>query len=233
MVWFAKKQTAAKRGPIVALESLSSDILAAQLTALEEELHAAGFQTRRLEFPSGAAETNIPGLLDTPGLLKRVESLGLVAALDRARTLQQPGTSAAPASEVVLLTGSQLGTAAWLASAVEEYGERVALYRWLSELEYGVFNGEQVDLTVYIDTLPQHLDVHESALAPVGWGVRVVPEVEKLRDRFLEAAKLLPGVKTITAHKDGLLKPDFEIKNELWNLVRRIALKSNLPPKQS
>ncbi len=229
MSWFKKTTAPVKTSTVIALESLSQDILEAQLHLLEAELSTAGFSVRRLEFPSSSAESNVPGLLDTPGLVDSVQSLGVIAALDRARTFARLGET--PEKEIVVCTGSSLSTAAWLTSKVEEHGERIGLYRWLDELEHTVFTHRRIDFTVFLDCLPEHIDLHETVLVPVGWGSREVPEVSVLRERYVEAAKLTPGAKIISCYREDLLKPDSEIQNELWNLVRRIALKSNLRPR--
>ncbi len=228
MSWFKKTSQPVKTSTVIALESLSQDMLEAQLHLLEAELSTAGFSVRRLEFPSSSAEANIPGLLDTPDLTESMQSLGIVASLDRARTFARLGE--APEKEVVLCTGSNLATMAWLTAGMEEHGERIGLYRWLDELEHAVFSQRRIDFTVFLDCLPDHIDIHETVLVPVGWGSREVPEVTVLRERYIEAAKLTPGAKIVSCFRDDLLKPDSEIQNELWNLVRRVALKSNLRP---
>lgn len=215
---------------MIALESLSQDMLEAQLHLLEAELSTAGFAVRRLEFPSSSAESNVPGLLDTPSLTDSIQSLGVIAALDRARTFARLNEEV-PDKEVIVCTGTSLATTAWLTAGIEEHGERIALYRWLDELERVVFSQRRIDFTVFLDCLPDHIDLHETVLVPVGWGSREVPEVTALRERYLEAAKLTPGAKIVSCFREDLLKPDSEIQNELWNLVRRVALKSNLRPK--
>ena len=233
MAWFGKKAEAEKKqSATVALEGLSVDMLSSQLKGLEEELYGAGFSVRRLEFPSSSSSENIPGLTQNPKLLKSAQSLGIIAALDRARTFLDATSNATP-GEITLLTGSVLTTAAWLATLPLEYGERVALYRWLDELEFTVFGQHRLNLVILLDCLPDHIDLQETVIAPVGWADRSVPDVAKLRERYIEAAKLFPGTKIIPCYKEELLKPDSEVRNELWNLVRRIVLKTNIPPKRT
>lgn len=232
MSWLGAKKSAGKQGSVmIALESVSTDILAAQLQGLEAELTTAGLPVRRLEFPSSSAESNIPGLVGTPELLRSEEAVGLVAALDRAKVFTEILAEASARGEVVLLCGSALNTAAWLASGIAENAERVALYKWLDGLECNVFAQKRLDLVLLLDCLPEHIDLQEGFVAPVGWGNRSAPEVVTLRDCYVEAAKLFPNTKIVNCFRDGLLKPDSDIQNEIWNLVRRIALKSNVPPR--
>ena len=55
------------------------------------------------------------------------------------------------------------------------------------------------------------------------------PELEQLRTAYVEAANLFPKTKIVSASREGLLKPDSDIGNEVWNLVRRIVLKTDIP----
>ena len=88
----------------------------------------------------------------------------------------------------------------------------------------------KVDLSIYVDALPEHVSDIEHISAPAGWLQRTVPAIADLRESFLEVAQLTAGVKVVPAHKNGKLMPDGEIHNRVWNLVRRIALKTNRPP---
>ncbi len=229
MSWFGTKQEQQRMRPfVVALEALSPDMLHAQLELLERELYTAGCSVRRLAFPSETAEQKVPALFAEPQLLQSAQSVGLVAAVDRASVLS--GLESVPSTtEVVLLTGGLLHSAAWTGVLFSEASERVALYRWLDELEHAVLGQRRVDLNIYVDILPEHIDLQEHVYCPVGWGSRPAPEIEVLRACYLEAANLLPKTKVVAASRDGLLKPDSDIGNEVWNLVRRIVLKTEMP----
>lgn len=228
MSWFNKKAAPVKQPIVVGVESLSVDTLHTQLESLEQEFAANGFMIRLMKFPSHSAEENIPGLFAAPELLQSGQSVGVVAAVDRAKSFSQP-LSAATQPEALLFTGGVLSTAGWLSTGLPEYSERVSLYRWLDELEYAVFSRRRPDLTVFLDFLPDHVDIAEIETLPVGWGDRALPTIGELRERYLEAARLLPGTKVLSCFRGTLLKPDAEIRNELWNLVRRITLKANVP----
>lgn len=229
MAWFGAKQEVKRARPlVVALEALSPDVLHAQLILLERELYTAGCTVRRLAFPSEGAEHKVPAFFSEPQLLQSAQSIGLVAAVDRGSVLS--GLEASQdSSEVVLLTGGLLHAAAWTGVLFSEGPDRVALYRWLDELEHTVLGQRRVDLSLFIDILPEHIDLQEHVYCPVGWGETPAPEIEVLRACYLEAASLLPKTKVVAASRDGLLKPDSEIGNEVWNLVRRIVLKTEMP----
>nr|MBP9686297.1 hypothetical protein [Candidatus Doudnabacteria bacterium] len=169
-----------------------------------------------------------PAFFSEPQLLNSAQSIGLVAAVDRASVLS---SLQAPASgvEVVLITGGLLHSAAWAGVLFSESPDRVALYRWLDELEHIVLSQRRVDLSIFVDIMPEHIDLQERVYCPVGWGSKPAPEIEALRACYVEAANLLPKTKVITTSREGLLKPDSEIGNEVWNLVRRIVLKADMP----
>ncbi len=227
MAWF-RTQENTQRPLVVALEGISPDLLQVQLSMLEQELHTAGVVVRRLAFPTQKAAEHVPALFQAPELTSAPQSLGIIASLDRAMWAVGH-QEATPDKELILLTGGPLYTAAWAGSLLEESAERVALYRWLDDLEYGVFHGRRIDLTVFVDMLPEHIDIHEQVWCPAGWGDRPAPELEQLRTAYVEAANLFPKTKIVSASREGLLKPDSDIGNEVWNLVRRIVLKTDIP----
>ncbi len=230
MALFTSKKKAKQSGAIVAVEALSVEIAEVYIAALEQELLLAGHTVVRLEFPSSTVASNIPVLHEVPHLLESPQVLGIAAAFDRAKYLAD-ASQKLEQGEVLLLQGSNFATAAWLATGIAEYADRVSLYKWLDELDHVVFKQKRLDLTVFLDYLPEDLHLAGALIPPHGWTRKPLPTMQELRDKYLEAAHLLPGVKIVNSHRQGLLKPDSEIQNELWNLVRRIALKSNLPPK--
>lgn len=230
MSWLrSQKDTQLRLRKIIAIESVSSEVTQTLFASVEQELVTAGYQVRQIEFPTSNAQENIPSLFALPAALDSEELVGFVAALDRGVLLGHP-KNGVEVPEVVLISGSRLATAAWLATGIPEYNDRVSLYRWLEKLDQALLKTPRTDLTVYIDVLPNHVEQIEEASAPAGWLHRKKPAIVDLRESFLEAAQLTAGVKVVPAHKNGKLMPDGEIHNRVWNLVRRIALKTNLPP---
>lgn len=225
MSWFKTAHNQSnKEGVIIALESVSGDMLATQLQALEAELITIGLTVKRMEFPTPRAKSHIPGLFEMPLLLNSPEAVAIASCLDRTVSLMD-ATKIQPESEVILLTGSQLATAAWLATLRVEHTERIMLYKWLDELEHKVFSQRRIDLTILLDHDPRHIGLTDAVIPPCGWENRPAPEIEVLRKSYLEAGNLSPNTKIVSCEKRGLLKPDTEVHNEVWNLVRRIALK--------
>lgn len=226
MSWFKAGKSVGNKQPgvTIALESISGEVLTTQLKELERELISAGFVVRRLEFPSQQAEVGATSLFKYPELLATPEAVGLASALDRVAVFYEAYKTQSE-SEIILLTGSQLATAAWLATLVREHRDRIGLYKWLDELEHKVFTQRRIDLTILLDHDPKHIDMQDAIVSPAGWLERTAPEIEILRNSYLEAAKLLPNTKIVACERAGLLRPDTEIHNEIWNLTRRIALK--------
>ncbi len=225
MSWFKTTNNSSNKGGVhIALESISGDVLNTQLQELEAELVATGLTVKRMEFPSPRAKLHIPAVFETAELLESPEAIAITSCLDRTVSLVN-ATKTQLESEVILLTGSQLATAAWLATLVSDHTERITLYKWLDELEHKVFVQKRIDLTILLDHDPKHIDLADAVIPPAGWEDRPGPEIEFLRKSYLEAGKLLPNTKIISCERAGLLKPDTDVHNEIWNLVRRIALK--------
>lgn len=230
MSWLRKANKSEKRhGAIIAIESVSGEVTQTLLAGLERELTTAGFTVSVVELPTKQAENNIPAVFEHPDLLNNGEVIGFVAGLDKCVELKAL-TERVQQGEIVLLTGSRLAVAAWLATEIAEYNNRVILYRWLERIDQALLKVPKIDLSVYVDVLPEHVSDIEYVSAPAGWLNRRMPQIAALRDSFLEAAQLTAAVKVVLAHKNGKLMPDGEIHNRVWNLIRRIALKTNLPP---
>lgn len=230
MNWMrSKNESKIWQGRIIAIESVSVEAVQTLFTSIERELITGGYQVRQIEFPTTNVKQNIPAVFELPHALESEDMLGLVAAVDRAMLLVFPH-GGEQSREAVLISGSRLATAAWLATTIDEYNDRVSLYRWLEKVDQVLLKAPKADLTVYVDMLPDHVGQIEQASLPAGWLNRNKPAIADLRESFLEAAQLTAGVKVVPAHKNGKLMPDGEIHNRVWNLVRRIALKTNLPP---
>lgn len=230
MSWIRKTNKPEKRpGAIIAIESVSTEVVQTLLASIERELTTAGCSVSVVELPTKQAEKNIPVVFEFPNLLSNQEVVGFVAGLDKCVELKTL-VDRIGQGEIVLITGGRLAVAAWLATEIAEYNNRVILYRWLERVDQVLLKVPKVDLSIYVDTLPEHVTDIEQVRAPAGWLNRKVPRTVELRDSFLEAAQLTAAVKIVLAHKNGKLMPDGEIHNRVWNLVRRIALKTNLPP---
>lgn len=230
MNWIrSKKENSSRQGKIIAIESISAEVTQTLMASIEQELITAGHQVRQIEFPTSQASQNIPAVFELRHALESEDLVGFVAALDRAMLLVPPVGRAAE-QEVLLVSGSRLATAAWLATSIDEYNDRVGLYRWLEKIDQVLLKIPRVDVTVFVDVLPNHVGQIEQTSAPAAWLDRKKPSIVDLRDSFLEAAQLTAAVKVVPAHKNDKLMPDGEIHNRVWNLVRRIALKTNLPP---
>lgn len=230
MSWLRKTNKLEKKlGAIIAIESVSTEVTQTLLASIERELTTAGFAASVVELPTKQAEQNIPAVFEFPDLLDNHEVIGFVAGLDKCIELKSL-SARVQQGEIILLTGSRLAVAAWLATEMLEYNSRVILYRWLERVDQVLLKVPKIDLSIYVDVLPEHVNDIEHVSAPAGWLNRAVPSTVSLRDSFLEAAQLTAAVKMVLAHKNGKLMPDGEIHNRVWNLVRRIALKTNLPP---
>ncbi len=216
----------------VALESISSDSLQQHTLQLEQELHTLGLPVQTLEFPTSKAEVYAQALVDSPELLQNPRAVGLAAILDRRKSILAV-TTELKEPHIILCSGGPLATQAWLSGLYAEASERIELHKWLDDFEYAVLGNTRLDLTLFLDVLPEHLSANETVLPPVGWGTQPIPNADSLRSAYIEASHIAPKTKVVTCYNGHLQKPDLTIHNEIWNLVRRIALKTNLPPEHA
>ena len=113
--------------------------------------------------------------------------------------------------------------------------DRAKFFRWLDNLEYGIFNIPKPDLNIILHVpaaMAQKLvdkksadvrkyangkkrDLHEADL-------QHLKNAEKV---YLEIAKLFPNTKLVECVQGGQLLDPQSVHNKVWELVRRIALK--------
>ncbi len=231
---FILKKTEEKSFPphfLLAVESLHADLCTPLLHSLQKELVAQGVETKVVLLPS---EQSVAALRPILIQLKKQHPTQKVNAvlsiLERALSLsglmQNDGQE--EVSQATLLNNGSLASMAFFASALEDSVDRIALYRFLDEFEHTDLALPRPDLTLYIDILPEHVTISDRPPVPAGFDPRQLPEFTLLRERFLEASKLLPKIKIVPGHQDGLLLPDVSIHNKSWELVRRVVLGKRL-----
>lgn len=117
---------------------------------------------------------------------------------------------------------------------IEDRDERIKFYRWLDNLEYGIFNIPKPDLSIILhvpvdvtweliekrSTAQQRKrDLHEAD----------IEHLRRAEQVYLEIAELYPNTRLVECVVDGRLLSPIEIHAKVWELVRRITLKDVEP----
>ncbi len=117
--------------------------------------------------------------------------------------------------------------------------DRMKFFRWLDNLEYGIFNIPKPDLNIILHMpaeMAQKLVDQKSASSReyVGGKKRDLHEadLDHLKNAehvYMEIAKLFPNTKLVECVQEDKLLTKDEVHNKVWALVRRIALKDLKP----
>lgn len=223
MAKLEQKSSGGNQQTQIAIETLHADMAVPFLQKLQAELVAQGLESSILLLPETESLEELKPLLVQKSLLASPKSAAMLALLERGLTLKRH-IEKLGSGQVVLLNQASLSGLAWYGSLLEERSARVKLFKWLDELEYMDIARKRPDLTLYIDILPEHLVSPDEPPKPAGWAYSSLPNPDILRQAYLEAAALLPSTKVVQGFQNGLLLPDQNIYNKIWNLVRRVVL---------
>ncbi len=117
--------------------------------------------------------------------------------------------------------------------------ERVKFFKWLDNLEYKTFQVPKPDLNIILH-MPANLagkllsKRYKSGKSSAWERKPDILESQKghaieAEKAYLEIAKLFPNTKLLECAFEGRLLTPLEVHNQLWDLVRRIALKDLKP----
>ncbi len=120
---------------------------------------------------------------------------------------------------------------------IESNAERIKYFKWLDNLEYGIFGIPKPDLNILLHMpakLAQKLvdkkskkvrkyangkkrDLHEADLK----------HLQRAEMVFMQIAELFPNTKLVECTENGKLLSPEQVHNKVWNYVRRLALVKN------
>ncbi len=119
---------------------------------------------------------------------------------------------------------------------ISEYEERIKYFKWLDQIEYGIFNIPKPDLNII---LHMPAEISQSLVDKKDAKDRVYAEGKKrdiheadlnhlknAENVYLEIAKLFPNTKLVECYENDKLLTPKEVHNRVWELVRRIGLKN-------
>ncbi|MDE2312405.1 MAG: thymidylate kinase [Patescibacteria group bacterium] len=229
--FFSKSHNPQKPGRFIVLDGIDGSGKSTQLDLLHRELAINGYPVEQIHFPqhgqSSAAMVD-SYLAGDYGQLGPYPS-SVLYALDRFDASFKIRRWLAE-GKVVLCDRYVTANAAHQGGKIADRAERLKFFKWLDNLEYGIFGIPKPDLIIILNVPAEaavqmlrlrggdqkHKDaMHETSL-------------EHLRSSYqtyLEISRLFPNAKQVNCVEGlELLSPD-QIHNRIWELVRRIGLK--------
>lgn len=234
------KKTQSQRGKFIVIDGTDGSGKATQTELLVSELKVAGYEVEMVDFPQYG--TKSAGLIEEylNGKYGQVspQAASIFYAIDRfdasfkIRQWLEGGKIVISNRYVTANAGHQGGK-------ISDQIDRMKFFRWLDNLEYGIFAIPKPDLNIILHVpaeMAQKLvdkksadvrkyangkkrDLHEADL-------KHLKNAEKV---YMEIAKLFPNTKLVECTMNGKLLLPNEVHNKVWDLVRRIVLKDFKP----
>jgi dTMP kinase len=233
-------QTASRTGRFIVIDGSDGTGKTTQLDLLVQLLRISGYDVATTDFPQYGAKS--AGLVEEylNGKYGEVnpQASSIFYAVDRFDASFKIRDWLA-AGKVVVSNRYVTANAGHQGGKITDHAERITFFKWLEQLEYGIFGIPKPDLTIILDVpvaIAQQLidkkettrraynngkqrDLHESDLE----------HLQAAEAVYQEIAALFPNTKLVSCAEDGKLLPPEQIHNKVWELVRRIALKNTQP----
>jgi dTMP kinase len=235
---FGRKNKQNFKGKLIVIDGVDGSGKGTQTTMLLETLKAEGYQCEVIDFPQYGQKS--AGMVEEylNGKYGPVDpySSSVFYAVDRfdasfkLRSWLEAGKIVVSNRYVTASAGHQGGK-------ILNDAERIKYFKWLDNLEYSVFKIPKPDLNILLhvpaEVAQKLVDKKNKAQRAYAGGkkrdlheadLNHLKQAEKV---FLEIAELFPNTKMVECvEKAKLLNPQ-QVHNKVWNLVRRIVLKTN------
>jgi dTMP kinase len=233
------KRTAKKpsrKGKLIVLDGTDGAGKATQTNLLMETLQAQGYEVEIADFPKYGSKSAGPleeylngkyGQLNpyASSIFYAVDRLD--ASIEMRQWLDE--------GKIVISNRYVTANAGHQGGKIADRAERLKFFKWLDNLEYNIFGIPKPNMNIILH-VPAKLGQtmvdkkHKSSHAYVGGKKRDLHEADldhlKNAERvYVEISKLFPNTRLIECVENGKLLPPQEIHNQIWEYVRRIALK--------
>lgn len=231
---FNKKNKQAK-GRLIVIDGIDGSGKSTQLQLLKQELELGGFKAEEIHFPRHGQPTAY--LVDEylKGAFGDLNpyAASVFYATDRFEASSQI-KNWLNEGKIVLSDRYVVANAGHQGSRINNAEERLKFFKWLDNLEYGIFGISKPDLNIILNmpymtahrllnerrAQKDHQDkMHENSLT----------HLRLAREVYMQIAKLFPNTKMVECVDGKNLISAGEIHNKVWELVRRIALKDLKP----
>lgn len=236
----SKKEIVTQKGKFVVIDGTDGSGKATQTQLLIETLKTEGYQVEMADFPQYGQKS--AGLVEDylNGKYGQVspQAASIFYAVDRFDASFKI-KEWLDAGKVVVANRYVTANAGHQGGKIADDIDRMKFFRWLDNLEYGIFNIPKPDLNIILHMpaeMAQKLVDQKSASAReyVGGKKRDLHEadlnhLQNAEKVYMEIAKLFPNTKLVECVQEEQLLTKEEVHNKVWALVRRIALKDIKP----
>lgn len=236
----SKKETETQKGKFVVIDGTDGSGKATQTQLLIDTLKTEGYAVEMADFPQYGQKS--AGLVEDylNGKYGQVspQAASIFYAVDRFDASFKI-KEWLEAGKIVVANRYVTANAGHQGGKIADDIDRMKFFRWLDNLEYGIFNIPKPDLNIILhmpaETAQKLVDQKSaSAREYVGGKKRDLHEadlnhLQNAEKVYMEIAKLFPNTKLVECVQGEQLLTKEEVHNKVWALVRRIALKDIRP----
>lgn len=213
------------QGKLIVLDGIDGTGKTGQVKLLLEAFEFAGFKSVTAKLPwkdgssFGVIESAKAGRLGslTREAVASLYCINYAEALESIRQEFEKGTH-------VILQRYVGAIAAHQSSGLQSREDRIAFYKKVENLAYTTFSLPKADLNIILDMGESlaHKNIRKKNSPRQD---QSLSQLEKMRKSYAEMAELLPNTKLIKCSQDGAVIDEDVIHNQIWQMVRRLALK--------
>lgn len=221
------KKSNKNRGKLIVLDGTDGAGKTTQTKLLVETLKEQGYEVEVADFPKYGSKSAGPleeYLSGKYGQLNPSAS-SIFYAVDRLDASQQLHDWL-DEGKIVVSNRYVTANAGHQGGKIADRAERLKFFKWLNNLEYNIFGIPKPDLNLILHvpakvgqarTLKQNKkkDLHDT-------DIKHLRNAEKV---YLEIASLFPNTRLVECADNGEMLTPTEVHNQIWEYVRRIALK--------
>jgi dTMP kinase len=228
------KKTSKSLGKLIVIDGIDGSGKSTQRELLKQELELNGFKTESIHFPRHGQPTAF--LVDEylKGKYGEVNAYAgsIFYAIDRFDAKEQIQTWLNQ-GKIVLSDRYVTANAGHQGCKIAEEAERLKFFKWLDNLEYNIFGLPKPDLNIVLN-MP-YMTAHkliQSRKSEENWIDSVheknLTHLRLAQNVYLQIAQLFPNTKIVECVEGKNLLSQNVVHNQVWELVRRIAIKDLL-----
>lgn len=226
------KKSPPQPGKLIVIDGIDGSGKTTQFNLLANTLRLSGYQVKSIKFPrhgEKSAHSAARYLNGEHGDLNAYAA-SIFYAVDRFEASAEI-KQWLEEGNIVLVDRYVTANAGHQGGKIKDRLDRLKYFKWLNDLEHKIFNIPKPDLNIILHV---PAGVAQRFIKPQKTGRRDIHEedLKHLKNAglaFVEIAKLFPNTKMVECTAKGKMLSAKQIHNQVWELVRRIALRDLKP----